>query len=186
MPQDFVALTVKSNGRLRVLISDCQACAGFDPAKIPPSKQPKYKPFKAIWDTGATNSVITQAVVDACGLKATGMKQVHGVLSTDVAETFIVNMLLPNDVQFVNWVVTRGKLTGAEAEMLLGMDVITHGDFSITNVGGKTVFTFRVPSIQTVDYAAEARAIRTATQKRAKRKAKRSQKKRPPKWGRKR
>ena len=156
MPQDFRGLTLTSTGgRLSVLISDCKACAAFNPAKTPSSKQPKYKPFKAIWDTGATHSVITQAVVDACVLKATGMKQVHGVLSSAIAETFLVNLLLPNDVQVISVNVTLGKLVG-EGDILLGMDIITHGDFSITNVGGKTVFSFRVPSVKTVDFVKEA------------------------------
>lgn len=111
MTQDFRGLTVTSKrGLLRVLISECRACAAFDPTKTPSSKQPKYKTFKAIWDTGATHSVITQAVVDECGLKATGMKEVHGVLSTDVAETFLVNLLLPNAVQVVGVDVTLGGL----------------------------------------------------------------------------
>lgn len=184
MTQDFRGLTVTAKGGLlRVLISECKACAAFDPSKTPSSKQPKHKTFQAIWDTGATHSVITQAVVDACGLKATGMKLVHGVLSTDDAETFLVNLLLPNAVQFVNIEVTLGKLVGG-AEMLLGMDIITHGDFSITNVGGETVFSFRVPSIKTVDFVKEANALNAVAQKRAKRKAKRAKKRRPPKWAR--
>ncbi len=184
MTQDFRGLTLTSKGGvLRVLISDCRACAAFDPNKTPSSKQPKYKTFKAIWDTGATNSVITQTVVDACQLKATGMAKVHGVLSTDVAETFLVNLLLPNAVQVVGVEVTLGKMAGA-ADILLGMDIITNGDFSITNVGGETVFSFRVPSIKTVDFVKEANALNAAAKKRAKRKAKRAKKKRPPKWAR--
>ena len=37
-------------------------------------------------------------------------------------------------------------------DVLIGMDIITLGDFSITNVGGKTIFSFRVPSTETIDY----------------------------------
>ena len=48
------------------------------------------------------------------------------------------------------------------------------------------VFSFRVPSIKTVDFVKEANALNAAAQKRAKRKAKRAKKKRPPKWERKR
>ena len=36
------------------------------------------------------------------------------------------------------------------------MDVITNGNFSVTNFGGKTVVTFRMPSIKVVDYVQEA------------------------------
>ncbi|MBR5398516.1 MAG: SEC-C domain-containing protein [Bacteroidales bacterium] len=32
------------------------------------------------------------------------------------------------------------------------MNIITQGDFSITNFGGNTTMSFRVPSLQTIDY----------------------------------
>ena len=35
------------------------------------------------------------------------------------------------------------------------MDIITSGDFSITNKNGITVFSFRYPSITEVDYVQE-------------------------------
>lgn len=135
------------------LVSDCGVSAAFDP-RITPGNLPAFHAFKAIWDTGATASVITQAVVDACGLKPIGMVQVHGVHGAELAETFLANIALPNGVAFPNVRVTKGKIIGAEA--LIGMDIITAGDFSITNVDKKTVFSFRIPSIHTVDYVKEA------------------------------
>ena len=83
-------------------------------------------------------------------LKPTGMKEVHGVHGKELVETFLINIGLPNNVAFVNMEVTLGKLAGAH--MLIGMDIITRGDFSITNVGDRTVFSFRVPSLATVDF----------------------------------
>jgi len=111
----------------------------------------------AIWDTGATASVITQEVVDTCGLKPTGMMQVHGVGGPELAETFLVNIGLPNGVGFANVEVTKGKILGSQ--MLIGMDIITAGDFSITNMGGRTVFSFRIPSVRTVDFVKEAEEL---------------------------
>ena len=43
----------------------------WDPSSGKP--QPPFVPFEAIWDTGATQSAITQKVVDACGLIPTGI-----------------------------------------------------------------------------------------------------------------
>ena len=37
------------------------------------------KQFNVIWDTGATSSVITQNIVDECGLQAIGMTKVQRV-----------------------------------------------------------------------------------------------------------
>lgn len=132
---------------------------GCDPEVIDPAAHPAFEKFVAIWDTGATASVISQGVVDRCGLKPTGMTLVHGVQGPSEAEVFMVNLRLPQGVAFANVRVTKGNLGGAQA--LIGMDIITAGDFSITNMGGRTVFSFRVPSITTVDYVKEYGEIRT-------------------------
>jgi hypothetical protein len=146
------SFTLTSNGGLlRALICDCQACAAFDPNAVPADLRPPFRTFKALWDTGATNSAITQEVVDQCGLKPTGMARVGGIHGVRLAETFDVNIGLPNGVAFVGVPVTLGQVD--DAQMLIGMDIITAGDFSITNVGGRTVFSFRIPSIHTIDYA---------------------------------
>lgn len=162
-----------AGGLLRILKSPCHACAAFDPATVQPGQQPQLVEFTALWDTGATNSVITQKVIDGCGLKPTGMKQVHGVHGPQVAETFLVNFMLPNRVGVVNLEVTRGELM--DADILVGMDIITSGDFSITNVGGNTVFSFRVPSLVTVDFVKQANAPKFSHG------SKKKHKKRPPK-----
>lgn len=39
--------------------------------------------------------------------------------------------------------------------LLLGMNVISNGDFYVSNYEGKTTMTFRVPSLQKVDFVAE-------------------------------
>ncbi len=180
MTPPFRGFTVTAEGGLlRVLITDCHASAAFDPSTVPKGQGLPFKRFQAIWDTGATNSVISQRVVDRCGLKPTGMKKVYVVGGQQLAETFLVTIGLPNKVFFRDIEVTRGELIGAD--MLIGMDIITSGDFSITNVGGKTVFSFRVPSVETVDFVKGSKAEAAKDQKRAKRKKRRTSRKRPPK-----
>jgi hypothetical protein len=110
-------------------------------------------PFTAIWDTGATASVITQAVVTACGLISTGMTNVFHAQGMSQAQTFLVNIRLPNGVLFHGIRVTQGDLTGAD--MLIGMDVIGVGDFAVTQPNGRTKFSFRVPSQADIDFVEE-------------------------------
>jgi hypothetical protein len=115
------------------------------------------KKFVAIWDTGATASVVTQAVIDRCGLIATGMTQVHGIHGDTVSDTFLVTIGLPNKVLFQELRVTRGELPGgAEGDILIGMDIIGRGDFAVTNRDGITVFSFRLPSKAHIDFVREA------------------------------
>lgn len=150
------SFTITSNGgRLHVLQTQCHVAQAFDPTA--PQPHPALHPFKAIWDTGATNSVITEAVVSACGLAPVGITQVHGVNSTSLSETYLVNILLPNATGVPNVKVTKGTLGGG-SDVLIGMDIITLGDFAITNLNGKTVFSFCMPSHRSLDFVIEHKA----------------------------
>ncbi len=74
----------------------------------------------------------------------------HTVGGSGPAEVYLVNIYLPNRVMFQNVHVTKGQVVGAE--MLIGMDVINQGDFAVTNNGGITKFSFRVPSQSHIDF----------------------------------
>jgi len=59
-------------------------------------------------------------------------------------------MLLPNNVGVSQLRVTQGIINGAD--VLIGMDVITKGDFALSNFQGKTTFCFRIPSVERIDF----------------------------------
>jgi uncharacterized protein YchJ len=110
-----------------------------------------YKKYNAIWDTGATGSVITKKVAQELNLKPVGMVEVHTASGIDTANTYLVNIWLPNKVVFYNLRVAEGKIA-EQYEVLIGMDIISKGDFAITNYNGTTVFTFRIPSVECIDF----------------------------------
>lgn len=99
--------------------------------------------FQAIWDTGASASVITQKVIDQIGLKPIGMEINHTAMGSHNTEAYLIAAFLPNRVCFPSMRVTRGVILGFD--VLIGMDIITTGDFAITNLGGKTACSFRFP-----------------------------------------
>lgn len=145
------ALAVEYNGLSRVLACKALVSQAFDPnVKI---ARPTQSEFLAIWDTGATNTVITETVVNTCGLKPIGMARVNTVNGQTDCPVFLINLFLPSNVGFHHLRVTQGQLTGAD--MLIGMDVITRGDFVVTNKDSKTVFSFRIPSCQCIDFVKE-------------------------------
>lgn len=146
MSQSF---TLKADGILRVLKTKVQICVGFDP-KQPPNPEPKLMEFDAVWDTGATDSVVSQRVVDACGLKPIGMKEVHTAGGKCNCEVFLANIHLPNRVRFPNVHVTKADM--GPTDMLIGMNIITRGDFALTHNDKKTCFSFRWPSSETIDF----------------------------------
>jgi len=152
MPNSQSFTVTAQGGLLAVLQTVCHLCQGFNPADG--GAHPQFLEYQAIWDTGATASVITQAVVDACGLKPIGMVQTHGVHGTELSEVYLVNIRLPQGVAFMHVQVTKGKLVGG-ANVLIGMDIIAQGDFAVTNKGGITVFSFRVPAQTHIDFVKE-------------------------------
>ena len=111
--------------------------------------------FKALWDTGAMHSAITQRVVDECGLVQDGWVMAGQAYSGPVqAETYVIDLGLPNRVRLNGIVTTRGGFGGAD--VLIGMDVIGTGDFMVTNFEGQTKFAFRQPSQGAIDFGKPA------------------------------
>ena len=146
------ALTVKAQGILRTLYTD----AGLSPAKFTQGEAKVSPPAKwglrAIWDTGASGSAVSIQVADGLGFKPIGYTPVSTANGDFVAPVYICDIYLPSGVVVPSVEMTGGKL-GSDADMLIGMDVIALGDFTITNLGGVTWFTFRVPSMQRADYS---------------------------------
>ncbi len=148
------SFTCSADGRLRELPFDCHIALAFDPATTPVDKHPKLQRFRAIFDTGATNCVITQKIVDACGLKPISMAVVKTANGEHNCEVYLVNIGLPNRVAFTNWRVTKQELP-PNTDVLIGMDIIGAGDFAVTHKDKKTVFSFRYPSSARIDFVEE-------------------------------
>lgn len=152
------------DGLANVLTSPCRLSAAWTPESDSP--EPPTFEMTAIWDTGATNSVIAQSCVDRCGLVASGMTVTHTAGGAIQVETYLVNIRLPNGVVFSGVRVAKGILH--EVDMLIGMDMINLGDFSVTNAAGRTKFTFRQPSIEHIDYVEQHKALERAASRRTK------------------
>jgi hypothetical protein len=106
---------------------------------------------RALWDTGATNSVVTKTLATKMKLKPVGRVLSSHANGTTEVNVYLVNFFLPNSFYIPYVRVTECEDTQSFGA-IIGMDIITLGDFSITNVEGKTVFSFRMPSSETIDY----------------------------------
>ena len=62
-----------------------------------------------------------------------------------------INLSLPNNVLLNDVIVTEVPMI-SQADMLIGMSVINRGDFSVSNYNGKTILSFRIPSLADADY----------------------------------
>lgn len=104
-----------------------------------------------VWDTGSVVSMISKRIAKKLGLIPCGKNvssNSHGIVMVDL---YRVNIILPNHIEISNLMVQCDNLP--DVDMLLGMDVISMTDFSISNNG--TTFSFQIPSTHRHDYQQE-------------------------------
>lgn len=146
------AFTVEYEGVVAVLKTKCGISEAFD-------RKTKNKPdniieVDVIWDTGAEGSAISKRVVQSLGLMRTGEAIVyHAGGGGDPVNTYSVYVYLPNNVIAYVPEATEGDLNGTD--ILIGMDIISQGDFAVTAPQGKTKFTFQFPSTHNLDFVKE-------------------------------
>lgn len=155
----FHAFTTKSTGKLREIITEIGVSLPFMEEGIEASDSRIYK-TTALWDTGATNCVVTKQTARELNLKPISKTQVHHADGVTLANVYLVNIYLPNNLFIPNVRVTECSEEAGNFGVIIGMNVITMGDFSITNVVNNTIFTFRMPSVSTIDYVKEAEEIK--------------------------
>lgn len=132
------AFAVEYGGVVNALLTDVFV--------ISPFSKNKAMNIKAIWDTGATHSVITPNVFAQLGLFEIDQAVVNGVNSRKTVPVTLVGIGLPNKLLIPNHRVTVCDISGGD--MLIGMDIIAQGDFSICTGDGKTLFSFAMPPFE--------------------------------------
>ena len=155
----FLAFTVKAiDGRLREIVTDSEIFVAKEISSLFKVTR-KSESVKAIWDTGATNTVISSAIALRLGLIPTGKATARDANREYESNTYIVDIGLPNRVMIESVQVTEANNLGTY-DLLIGMDLIMIGDFAITNANGNTWCSFRVPPDGIhIDYVARADEI---------------------------
>ena len=141
------ALTNQNVGLCRSIVTPVEITNVFTNQKIQ---------TQGIWDTGATNSVVTRSTASSLGLIPLKMATVRGIHGNKDVNVYYVNITLHNKNITLNSQVTECEELSPDNSigMLIGMNVITMGDFAITNYQNNTTMSFRVPSIQRIDFVA--------------------------------
>ncbi|MBR3312952.1 MAG: retroviral-like aspartic protease family protein [Atopobiaceae bacterium] len=106
----------------------------------------------ALWDTGATNTCVSREVAERLGLVEIGTVNVLTPTSSAVLPRYRVGITFGGGVSFNNIVVTGSEIGRQGLGVLVGMDVISYGDFAASCKDGETHFTFRVPSREHTDF----------------------------------
>ena len=125
------------------VVSSIITPAGIRQASIL-SKDSSINEVSALWDTGATHSVIQPGLARKLNLIPIDKATVCGINSCEVVNVYWIDICLPNNVSFENVAISESDFSGGD--ILIGMDIIQKGDFVISNAQGKTHFSFRIPS----------------------------------------
>ena len=152
MPQ-YKAFTVEYQSLASSLRTKCAVGQGMSVQEIQSGLTPPVIELEAVWDTGAEMSSISHRVVQALGLKPISKAKNYTAAGVVDVYVYVINLHLPMGVGVALLPVTGNDL--GDVDMLIGMDVISQGDFAVTNVGGQTTFSFRMPSQKKIDYVAE-------------------------------
>ena len=98
----------------------------------------------ALWDTGATMSAITPEIQNKLKVKPVDKKTIAGIHSTQEVDVVLITIELPNRVIKKTIKVAVCNMA-SNSGMLIGMDIISLGDFALSNGNEQTLFSFAVP-----------------------------------------
>ena len=74
----------------------------------------------------------------------------------DKVNKYMIDLVLNQELVIQNIPVIDSEIGVQCIDVLIGMDIISLGDFAISNFEGKTQFSFRIPSQKDVDYKKDA------------------------------
>ena len=108
------------------------------------SKFPQHRQYTGIWDCGSSGTRISQKVVNDLQLKAVGTVPVRQFEASEkIREVFFLSIALSPDIVFSDVRITNGYFP-PDFDVIIGLDLITQGDFRLRKENGKTVVEFLV------------------------------------------
>lgn len=101
---------------------------------------------KALWDTGASFTAISQKLVTQLGLPLLGNRKMASASGTVVTQSYLAGVQIGSDI-VVPQVATLAFAGAYNFDMLIGMDIIGQGSFLVNTINGTTHFSFSIPAI---------------------------------------
>jgi predicted aspartyl protease len=144
---EIKAFTQDYSGLAVAIETSCGVCPTYNACNMPIVK------FKALWDTGAMASVISRNVVNQLQLQPIGKTKVIHANGESIVYTYLIDIHLVNNISFYSLYVTEGLFT--DTDVLIGMDIISQGDFAITAPDGDTKMSFQIPPTHEIDFVQE-------------------------------
>ncbi len=106
----------------------------------------------AEWDCGATHSSISNELVEALNLEPIKSNISITTNNSNLVNVYEIIVFLHNQYPVKVEAEAVSNINATGIDLLIGMDVISLGDFAISNYKGKTSFSFRIPSQNHIDF----------------------------------
>lgn len=104
---------------------------------------------KALVDTGANSSCISERLATACRLKPISALKMISAHGTSIAQIYEVSIKLPNEILFESVPVV--EISGSKSfDVIIGMDILSKSDFAFSSNNTESYFSMRIPSAKKV------------------------------------
>ena len=138
MSAQNVSFTLKANQRLKQIFFDI----GLTLHSEHPVSPTKRLIVKSLWNTASIKTSLSPSLHQR-------------LFNATASETNKLDLYLPNNIRIAALKPIIHEPSLSDYECQIGMDIIGLGDSAFSNVGGKSVFSFRIPSTQVIDFVAE-------------------------------
>lgn len=131
MKDDVIVAEVFWDGLINRIVSDIRV--EFIDSKLDDK-------FRAVWDTGATNSIVLTRTIEEYKLIAFNKVELPFLKDRKFGQ-YRTNLYLSDEVCFPNFTMTEYDFSWKE-DIVIGMDIIKLGKFLIANDKDRTHFAF--------------------------------------------
>lgn len=107
------------------------------------------------WDTGSTYSCISPELANQLNLQPLNVDDLHTPYGIKRSKVYEIDILINKQFTYGIQVMENPNIHEDNVDLLIGMDIISEGDFAISTYEGKTSFSFRIPSKGLIDFTKE-------------------------------
>lgn len=111
----------------------------------------EIKQYMALWDTGAEICAISKKAAKELNLTSLGYFEIKHMGSKEKVRKFKANLFLSEGIEFRDVEMYETPHDEFNHDVIIGMSIITQGDFAISHADDKSMFSFRHPSKGMVD-----------------------------------
>lgn len=144
----MATITRKYQDRIDAIQTRCVITSSFGSSMGEPLHGCEVE--STVWDSGATSTIISEEVVKTLGLHPIDKARIEGVGGLMDSSIYQINIYFENHLEFKSIDVLSGDI--GDYDLIIGMDIITLGDFVVSNKDGKTWFSFQHPAKEHIEF----------------------------------